>query len=301
MSSPAQPNEVSAAFWSELPSGRPADLSVADAIALQLVAGIAAGRAAFSDFALDDTVFARHLARALTTADLAPTALSTLAFPDLYLACACLAGVAEAIATLQTAAENTIRASIARLLPAADVSEAQQRLMEQLLVGTSTSPAKLQTYAGRAPLDRWLAVAAQNAALMWLREERAHRRVHERAAAESFAPSRTDPEIGFLKAKYRGEFQRALADALGRLPSRERLALRLYLVNGVTMERIGKMLSINQSTASRLLAAARRALLHDIKRSLRERLRLSSGELATLAGMVASQLDLSLSKVLAPR
>jgi hypothetical protein len=61
------------------------------------------------------------------------------------------------------------------------------------------------------------------------------------------------------------------------------------------------MFSVSQPTVSRWLAAAREKLLDDIKRALGARLGTSSAELASLAGMVASRLDLSLSALLKPR
>jgi hypothetical protein len=69
----------------------------------------------------------------------------------------------------------------------------------------------------------------------------------------------------------------------------------------VSVEKIGKMFAVSQPTASRWLAAAREALLADIKTTLGARLGASSEELASLAGMVASRLDLSLSMILKAR
>jgi RNA polymerase sigma-70 factor (ECF subfamily) len=77
--------------------------------------------------------------------------------------------------------------------------------------------------------------------------------------------------------------------------------LRLHLVNGLTVEAIGKMYGVSQPTASRWLAAARATLLDDIKATLAARLGASSEELASLAGLVASRLDLSLSALLRSR
>ena len=104
--------------------------------------------------------------------------------------------------------------------------------------------------------------------------------------------------MAFLKERYRGEFEQALRQALERAGERERVLLRLHLVNGLTVQAVGKMYGVSQPTASRWLAAARDALLEDIKGTLAERLGTSSEELASLAGLVASRLDLSLSALL---
>ena len=160
------------------------------------------------------------------------------------------------------------------------------------------APAKIGGYAGRAPLDRWLGVAAQRAALMWLRENRTEARAWDGAAAEPAASGNTHPEIAFLKERYRGDFEQL---SRMRLPERQRTLLRLHLVNGVSVEKIGQMFAVSQPTASRWLAAARETLLDDIKATLGSRLGASSQELASLAGMVASRLDLSLSMLLRSR
>ena len=109
------------------------------------------------------------------------------------------------------------------------------------------------------------------------------------------------PETALLKERYRTAFEDALREALARVPERERVLLRLHLVNGVTVDKIGKMFDVSQATASRWLAAARKTVLDDVKATLGERLGATPDELASLAGLVASRLDLSLSLLLKTR
>jgi hypothetical protein len=54
----------------------------------------------------------------------------------------------------------------------------------------------------------------------------------------------------------------------------------------------------SQSAVSRWLAAAKATLLADVKKILRRQLGTSSNELASLARMVASRLDMTLTSVL---
>ena len=136
---------------------------------------------------------------------------------------------------------------------------------------------------------------------MWLRENRAETRARNAAAQEPAVLAAAHPETSYMKEKYRREFEVALGEALERLPDRDRVLLRLQLVNGVSVEKIGKMFSVSQPTVSRWLAAAREKLLDDIKQALGARFGTSSVELASLAGMVASRLDLSLSQHLKAR
>jgi RNA polymerase sigma-70 factor (ECF subfamily) len=270
----------------------------AERLGAQLAAACARGRAAFDQLGLDDTDFVRHLARVVGIGQNGLEAIDALSIEDLYLACACVMGAPGAVAAFEARHDATIRGAIARMVAQADVDEARQRLMQSLLVGSEAAPPKIVTYAGKAPLDRWLGVSAQRAALMWLRENRAETRARDAAANEAADAPDAHPETAYMKEKYRGDFEVALGEALERLPDRDRVLLRLHLVNGVSVEKIGKMFSVSQPTASRWLAAARGKLLEDIKQVLGARLGTSSAELASLAGMVASRLDLSLSLLL---
>ena len=297
---------LSATFLGELAEGSRSDAlpnaAAADpALEADLAAACARGRAAFSTLDLDDLTFVKQLARTTKMSGADRRAISGLAIEDLFLACACLAGTEGAAAAFSERHGPTIRGTIARIVRGADNGEVEQQLVAALLVGSVAAPAKIGGYAGRAPLDRWLGVAAQRAALMWLRENRTEARAWDGAAAEPAASGNTHPEIAFLKERYRGDFEQALKESLARLPERQRTLLRLHLVNGVSVEKIGQMFAVSQPTASRWLAAARETLLDDIKATLGSRLGASSQELASLAGMVASRLDLSLSMLLRSR
>ena len=108
------------------------------------------------------------------------------------------------------------------------------------------------------------------------------------------------PEVTFAKQRYRAEFERAMTDALSVLEERDRLLLRLHLVSQISVEKIGGMYGVAQATASRWLASARERVQMEVTRLLRERLGASPDEIASLAGEVASQIDLSISRLLSP-
>jgi RNA polymerase sigma-70 factor (ECF subfamily) len=92
-----------------------------------------------------------------------------------------------------------------------------------------------------------------------------------------------------------------MQDALAGLPDRERMVMRLHLVGGMSVEAIGKMYDVSQSTVSRWLAKARETIVKTAQALLHERLRVAPEEFQSLAALVVSQLDLSLSRVLASR
>jgi RNA polymerase sigma-70 factor (ECF subfamily) len=220
---------------------------------------------------------------------------------DLYLACACLAGIEEAVAAFDLRCGQRIRATLGATTQGDDERrEMEQRLRDILLVGTVDSPPKLSGYGGQGPLDRWVAVVAQRLVVSAIRSEQAERRAREGAALEPAgeAIATASPEVALLKQRYRAEFETAMAEALQGAPERDRLLLRLHLVGGVAVESIGKMYGVSQSTASRWLLAAREGVSAEVTRLLLLRLGLPASELRSLAGLVASQLDLSMSRLL---
>jgi RNA polymerase sigma-70 factor (ECF subfamily) len=261
----------------------------------------ALGKGAFPELSLGPDAFAAHLARlAASAADDPEAGSAEIPFAaDLYLAAACTAGVAGAAVAFQARHGETIRAAIRGIVRDGDeLGEIEQQLVEEMLLGADARQPTIATYRGRAPLDRWVQVAAQRAALLWRRRFKTDKRVREAAGIEANLGGETHPEIAFLKERYRPEFEQALKEALEKLPPRERGLLRLQLVSGVSVDKIGKMFGVSQSTASRWLAAARATVLDEIIVRLRERLGVSAEQLASLAGLVASGLDLSLSQLL---
>jgi RNA polymerase sigma-70 factor (ECF subfamily) len=294
-----EPEPLIAVFCAEIVGGRSGAKSSDDPVlGAVLAAACARGRAAFPYVALDDQTFVRYLARAINKDDRTASTIPALPLEDLYLACACLEGGEKAAVAFATRYGDTIRDSIGRIVAGMEAEDIQEQLVLALLVGSESAPPTIGSYSGRARLDRWVGVAARRAALTWLRRNQAEMRARRAAAAEPSSVDGASPETAYMKERYRGEFERALTEALGRLPERDRVLLRLYLVNGVTVDRIATMFKVGQATVSRWLASARSILLDDIKEALRSRLGTSSDELASLARMVASRLDVTLPTIL---
>jgi RNA polymerase sigma-70 factor (ECF subfamily) len=101
-----------------------------------------------------------------------------------------------------------------------------------------------------------------------------------------------------MKGEIRREVEADFEQALERLEDRERLLLRLYLVSGMTMEDIGKTLGVAHQTVSRRLVKARKRLLADVRDQLAGLLKVSKSELRSIVRLVASELNLSISRLL---
>jgi RNA polymerase sigma-70 factor, ECF subfamily len=259
------------------------------------------GRSAHPELALDEVAFIRHLARCARGAE-TPQPIEQLQTEDLYLACACAVGLAGAAARFEERCGPRLNAVLRAAVRSVDLrGEIRQRVLDLLLVGTIDTPPKISDYRGEGPLDSWTVVVAQRQFTTLLRKDASEQRAREGAALQAALDGGgVSPEVALAKHRYRAEFERAMADALATLEERDRLLLRLHLLSQISVEKIGKMYGVAQATASRWLANARDQVQTEVTRLLRERLGASPDEIASLAGAVASQIDLSISRLLSP-
>jgi RNA polymerase sigma-70 factor (ECF subfamily) len=223
--------------------------------------------------------------------------LAKLHTDDLYLACAAGHGVGAGTVTLIRHFHGAISGAVhAVRKDPGFLGEVSQALHERLLIATSEPPRILQ-YGGRAALGTWLGVAAQRLALELIRAEGAHQRATARASEEPL-PIELDPELVYLKTRYRDAFKEAVTLAIGRLPQRHRTVLRLHTVGGLTLLKIAAMFEVDESTASRWLQRAREDILHETQRELGQRLGVRVTEVPSIARMVTSQIDVSVARLL---
>ena len=279
-----------------------ASVSAPESAALeeQLAALAARGAAAHGDLALDRTLFAAHLGRC--GAPVGTTTPAAIHAEDLFLVAAALCGDGAAVAKLR----RIHRPVLASYLRHIDVSkpfldEVEQRLWDSALVGADGGEPKLASYSGQGALAGWVGIAAQRIALMIRRHEAAEERAVDGATAEAEAEAELlsrDPELAFIKGRLRNDFRGALTQALSSLEDRERMIFRLHLVDGLTVEAIAKMYGVSHSTVSRWLGKARDQVVDEAQRLLRDRMQLSPAEFESIAALVVSQLDLSVSRIL---
>jgi RNA polymerase sigma-70 factor (ECF subfamily) len=212
---------------------------------------------------------------------------------DLALARACAAGDAAAIARLEAECIEPARAALGSFhLGPEFADEVLQLLRTKLLVADPTKPAKIGSYAGRGPLAAWVRAAAMRTALNHRESAQPGRWTSD---AEPFAQLASgDPELAFIKGRYRGEFQAALDEALQQLTPRERNTLRHHLVQGLSFHAIGKLYGISHTTVSRQLAAYRQKVLTHLRERISPRLSLDPREFESLLRLIESQLGASL-------
>jgi RNA polymerase sigma-70 factor (ECF subfamily) len=168
----------------------------------------------------------------------------------------------------------------------------QQELRARLLVDDPARPAKLRDYVGRGRLASWLRVVAVRVALDRHRSQRPVAELDDAMAISA------DPELGYLEARYRQQFQDAFRTALGELEPRERTVLRMHLVDGLAIDRIGVIYDVHRATAARWLSSARDNLYEMTRAHLRAELGLNDDEFASIVRLVRSRLDISVMRLL---
>jgi RNA polymerase sigma-70 factor (ECF subfamily) len=211
---------------------------------------------------------------------------------DLWLTCACARGVPGAIEAFDRAHLGAVADYLARSrADAALVEDVRQSLREKLFVGGGR---KIEEYSGRGPLGGWIRVLAVRAAID-LRRRRGERAPDLRGEQ----PQAIDPELGYLADRYRGHVEEAFRRSLGALDGEQRTLLRMHFVDGVTLDELARLKNLHRATIARRLQHARRVIFEETSRHLRERLSLSTEELTSLVGLVRSQLQISVARLLA--
>jgi RNA polymerase sigma-70 factor (ECF subfamily) len=131
--------------------------------------------------------------------------------------------------------------------------EVRQELRDKLFTSPDGEP-KIAEYTGRGALGGWVRVSALRIALNLRRSAKRAAAVNERAASmEEALMSGSSPELAYLKERYRAVFTEALEAAVASLSDRDRALLRLYHVDGLSLEAMAALYRVHLSTVSRWL------------------------------------------------
>lgn len=283
-------------FLASLPGAKPGAANP-EAVGETLVQAIAGARHAYPGVEVDSAAFAAFLAGKVSARDFDPARpLAGLEPADLYLAFACERGDRRALAELEQRLSR-IPAALAHLrLGAHALEEVVQALRSKLLLADGHGP-KIASYAGRGPLGSWLSAAAVRTALNEMRGRKPTAGDPDEALAALPSP-RLDPEVELIRARYEPQFKEAFQSALASLSERDRVLLRLHFLDGLGLDKLGDMYRVHRSTVARWIAHGRDEVFEKTRQTLREKLKIADSELASLLGVIRSQLDVSLHRFL---
>jgi len=219
------------------------------------------------------------------------------AWTDLHLACACARGDAAALRAFEVAIVPPVRAALAAMrLPPHQIDEALQNVRRDLFSGDSP---KIASYGGQGELKGFVRVAATRAALKLARKTK--NEVLDDEAGRLEAAAIDDPELAFLKEKYRAAFRAAVERAIGDLDAKDALVLRQHFVDDLSIDRIGALHHVHRATAARWVARARDTLLERVRDRFMDEARVGESECRSVLALVQSRLDVTLRRHLVRR
>jgi RNA polymerase sigma-70 factor, ECF subfamily len=253
---------------------------------------LGAARAAWPELAFEGVEFAAHVVSRASSGLLPPIAHAG----DLLLAFASARGIPAAVAAFHRGYGTVVaRVLSRRQASTTDAADIAQAVYEKLLVAPAGGTPKIADYRGTGPLRSWVATTVATTLLM-ARRTAARRGDRSDEAALSLALETGNPELLYMKSRYRGEIEAAMVRALAHLGARERALLKLHLVERMSIDQLGAMYVVNRATAARWLAAARASLLARVRDEIQARLGVSHGECDSLVDLVRSNLHLSVAR-----
>jgi RNA polymerase sigma-70 factor (ECF subfamily) len=246
---------------------------------------VGVARAAWPDLDVPDEEFRAYLA-----ARAEPGSSQSVA--DLYLACACVRGDTEALATFEDLCIAGLAAALVRHdLPRDIVEDAVQNVRQKLLCPPPGTASKIADYRGAGGIAGWVKVIAMREALQIVRKRGPVASDDRLVDVPLDAKS---PELEHFRRVYAEEFREALLGALAELSRRDRNLLRHKYVYKLNIDQIGAIYQVHRVTASRWEARAREALLASTRRRMMKRLKVTADELDSIMRIIQSQLDVSL-------
>lgn len=244
-------------------------------------------------------VFAAYVAQRLPEDRDVVESLGTIRVSDLYLACACAHGDARALAQFDARYVTEIDAALGRMRQSrATVDEVKQIVRQKLFVGGPGKFGKISEYSGRGGLHRWVRAVAVRTCLNQMRKGKREVLMENNQLLAGVSSAGDDPELAYMKEKYRHEFRGAFQEALGMLGDREQSLLRYHYVDGLNIDEIGTIYRVHRVTAYRWLDKARETLVTRTLGQLKARLNVENKEFDSILRMIRSQLHLSLVRCL---
>jgi RNA polymerase sigma-70 factor (ECF subfamily) len=230
---------------------------------------------------------------------------------ELELAAACARGDGAAVGEFRARYFEPVIGSLRRMgLDAGQCDDVWQTLCQRLFVAAASDAGeagrdgaangaapRIVRYAGSGQLAGLVRVAATRVALNWL--EQAKRRGGGDSWIEQIAAGGSDPELHAMKHQHRDDLKRELAAAIEGLSPRDRMVLRMHLVERLGIDAIAGLCAMHRATAARSIARAKRALTETVRTRLIARWSVADGDLHAVRAMIDSQIDLSLERLLA--
>ncbi len=222
-------------------------------------------------------------------------ALAALRVSDVFLAKACLAADAAALAHFERAIMNPARSVLARLGEPDFRDDVVQRMRERLLMTVEGVPPRLGQYTGQGSLLNWVRSSLYRLGLTMRRLD------HPAENSEELAtlPDAAWPlELQYIRVAHRDAFAQAFREALAALDEQGRTVLRLNLAEKLSIDQLAVVYGVHRATVARWVVRARTALTTQVEATLKERLSLETAEYDALLESLQQNLEVSLARMM---
>jgi RNA polymerase sigma-70 factor len=209
---------------------------------------------------------------------------------DLFLTCACLTGIPEALRHLEALCRSELHIALRRMPMAMEEDDVLASLMAKLLVAEPGAEPKLSGYVGYSELHRWIRIVAVNHMLDMTKP--CKQEPLTEALLEEIE-SGAAPEWRAMDTLGRQAFKEALGKALDDLSWRDRNLLR-HRLEGMTLTAIAAFYKLSLPTVSRWSSRVQVIVEHAVLSEMRERLRLARPDLDSLVRSLLGQVDTSI-------
>jgi RNA polymerase sigma-70 factor (ECF subfamily) len=272
------------------------------ALARSLAEIFVEARAAWPEIDVPSMAFIPHLARRWSPVDVIARQgpRGALRVGELYLACACALGNERAIAIFEERYIGAVDRAVARLkLPDWALDETKQRLRARLLLPSEgMAGGRIADYTGQGDLFAWVRVAAIRVALRVV--ERSQGRVErDSAVLRAVVAPGEDLELEYLKRRHAADLERALREALGALPVRERNMMRYYYAKNAGIDGVAALYRVHRATAARRIRRTTEQLLANTRGILASKLKADRREISSMLRLLGSRINTVFHRVLA--
>ncbi|MEM9492834.1 MAG: hypothetical protein AAGC55_27040, partial [Myxococcota bacterium] len=180
------------------------------------------GQQQWPQLTVDPIRFVAYVASHLQADRRADQALAAVRASDMYLTCSCADGDTTALHAFDERFIGEIDLALARMrLSAAQVDEVKQLVRQKLFVPSGERPGRIVDYSGRGDLRRWVRSIAVRTCLNQMRKGKRELPSQDDRVFDAMSSNDDDPEIAYMKERYRNEFRQAFQKALAGLTDRQ--------------------------------------------------------------------------------
>jgi RNA polymerase sigma-70 factor (ECF subfamily) len=152
----------------------------------------------------------------------------------------------------------------------------------------------IMRFSGRAALRTWILVSALREAVR-VRDKAAREPATDDDALIALADRGSSTTLAADKERYHDAFRMAFRAALAALTARDRVLLRMHVLDGLTIDQIAAVQGVHRATAARWIDRARESVSRHVRRDLMKQLGADPFETDELLQWVHSRIELSLS------